>query len=76
MPTLRLVIVETLKEDRHAYVLDVKTAFLSCKLNEHILDQPQGYNDKIRRKCNIKISLNGLNQASRLFEICLEFVSK
>lgn len=78
MPALRLVFVMILNEDLHAFVLDVKTAFLNGKLNELVfMDQPPGYDDNSGRKCKLKKSLYGLKQAPRQwFQRFLEFVSK
>lgn len=78
MPALRLVLVMILNEDLHAFVLDVKTAFLNGKLKELVfMDQPQGYDDNSGRKCKLKRSLYGLKQAPRQwFERFLEFILK
>ena len=66
MPVLRLVLIIILNEDLHAFVLDVKTAFLYGKLNELVfMDQPQGFDDNSGRKCRLNRSLYGLKQAPR-----------
>lgn len=65
IPALSLVLILILNEDLYACALDVKTVFLSGKLNELVfMDQPQSYDDKSGRKCKIKRCLYSLKHAS------------
>lgn len=66
--SIRLILSIAASEGMKIMTFDVKTAFLHGKLDERIfMYQPEGFNDKSGRICELKKSLYGLKQAPKIW---------
>ena len=65
---IRIILAIAAREGLFLYQYDVKTAFLSAKVEEEIYtNQPDGFDDGSGRVCLLKKALYGLKQAPRAF---------
>ena len=65
---IRTILAIAAREALFKYQYDVKTAFLSAKVEEEIYtNQPEGFEDGTGRVCRLKKALYGLKQAPREF---------
>ncbi|KAJ8463851.1 hypothetical protein ONZ45_g17438 [Pleurotus djamor] len=73
LETLRILLALAAKCNLKAHVVDVKGAYLNAKLKEDIyMMQPPGYKDGTGKVCKLNLSLYGLKQAGREWNIELD----